>query len=270
MLTKPGIIFGNLVTAMAGFCLAAQKGGMEASLFFAALGGLSLIIASACVCNNYIDRDIDSMMKRTKNRPSVIGNIPLVNGVVFALLLLLGGSVLLAKCTTTLALLTALFGFFVYVVIYGVAKRKTHHATLIGSVAGAVPPVVGYTAVTGSFDMTALLLFSIVLFWQLPHFFAIAIYRLEEYKAANVPVLPAVSGVAVTKTYMLFAIFAFIAATLSLWAFRGMGPVYLITSCLLGVTWIMLSVSNKEMWARKMFFFSLAVIMLLCLAIAFE
>lgn len=168
-LTKPGIIFGNAVTTTAGFLLA-SKGDIDWWLFFATLIGLSLIIASACVFNNYIDREIDQKMTRTKNRALAKGLIPVQRAITFAICLGLIGVAFLDLYTNPLTLLVALTGFFVYVVVYGICKRRSVYGTLVGSIAGGVPPVVGYCAVSNQFDTGALLLFTTVALWQMPHF----------------------------------------------------------------------------------------------------
>ncbi len=197
-LTKPGIIFGNAVTATAGFALA-SKGHVDFLLFCAMLVGLSLVIGSACVWNNYIDRGMDEKMVRTRNRALVKGVIPVPYALCFAMVLSFFGIGLLALTTNLLTVSIAACGFFIYVVLYGISKYRTSLGTLIGSIAGAVPPVVGYTAVTGCVDLAALLLFLIVVFWQMPHFFAIAMYRLEDYTAASIPVLPVSKGIYTAK-----------------------------------------------------------------------
>jgi len=150
-LTKPGIIRGNAVTAAAGFLLAAGL-HPDLGLFLATLVGLSLIVASACVLNNCLDRRIDAAMARTQRRALVRGLVSTRAAIIYATILGLTGAALLAAFTNLLTLGLALFGLFAYVVLYGIAKRRTVHGTVVGSISGAVPPVVGYTAVTGSLD----------------------------------------------------------------------------------------------------------------------
>ena len=186
-LTKPGIIYGNAITAVAGFFIASPKPLAEAGVLGLTLIGLSLVIASACVFNNYFDREIDARMERTKNRALAMGQVSGRSAIVFALLLLVLGAAVLALYTTPLALSVALLGFVVYVFLYTPLKPRSPSALYIGAVAGATPPVVGYTAVTNTLDLYALALFAVLYVWQIPHFLAIALYRYEEYKAAGVP-----------------------------------------------------------------------------------
>lgn len=263
-LMKPGIIFGNALTMVAGFALG-SRGNLDLWLFLHTFLGLSLVIASASVFNNYIDRELDAKMERTANRPLVTGAILPKEALLFGLVLGGAGFFLLGSYVNLLAFLMALFGFSVYVFIYSLSKAHTVHATLIGSFAGAVPPVVGYVAVTNRFDLGALLLFLTLILWQMPHFFAIAIYRLEDYAQASIPVMPLKRGTVATKLSMYFYILAFIVSSSLLTLFDFTTLFYLITIGLVGLIWLSLCVQgftckNETLWARKMFFFSLVAI----------
>lgn len=263
-LTKPGIIMGNAITAVGGFLLA-SRGAFSLGLFFAMLLGLSCIIAAGCVFNNYYDRGIDEKMARTKTRALVTGKISLNNALIFATTLLLLGSLVLAFFTNFMALRVALTGFIVYVFAYTPMKKCSVHGTLIGSIAGAIPPVVGYCAVIPQFDTAALMLFLIVALWQMPHFYAIAMFRIKEYTAAEVPVLPAVKGMHTTKVQILLYTIAFsVVAVLP--SFLGMaGLSYLVAISVLSAFWLILAIrgfqaANDHAWAHKMFRYSLVVI----------
>jgi heme o synthase len=274
LLTKPRIIMGNIITTAAGFALA-SRGSIDLWLFLATFVGLSLVIASACVFNNYIDRDSDKKMTRTQNRALVRGLITPRSALLFALFLGLFGVSLLALCTHLLAAAIALFGFLVYVTLYSFLKYYSTYATLIGSIAGAVPPVVGYCAVSHRLDAGAWLFFMMVVLWQMPHFFAIAIYRIEDYIAASIPVLPIKKGIYATKIHMLLYIIAFTIVSLSLTLFDYTGYLYLIVAASLGLAWLGLCMkgftcANNGIWARKMFLFSLIVITALCFVIPFS
>lgn len=265
-LTKPGIIMGNAITAAAGFALA-SKGSMDLRLLML-LVGLSLIIGSACVFNNYIDRKADEKMARTKNRALVKGLIPLHHAIIFATFLGFLGFLILSLSTNFLTVLVAAIGFFVYVILYSFLKYRTTSATLIGSISGAAAPVIGYCAVSNRFDMGAFLLFMIVVLWQMPHFFAIALYRLDDYAGASIPVLPVKKGAAVTKVHILLYIIAFILATFALTIMGYTGYPYLVVMAVVGFAWLGLCLKgfksvNVQLWARKMFQFSLVVIMIL-------
>ena len=273
-LTKPGIIFGNAITAAGGIALA-SRGHIDFWLFLATIVGLSLIVASACVFNNYIDREADQKMSRTRNRALVTQAISPKQALVFAVILGLCGILVLGFFTNLLTLAVALIGVFVYVFLYTFSKYRTSYGTLIGSIAGGVPPVVGYCAVTNHFDSGALVLFLIIALWQMPHFFAIAMYRCADYAAASIPVLPVKKGMHTTKIHMLVYIIAFIIATLMLTLCGYTGYIYFWVAALLGSAWLWLCIkgfksTNDVRWARQMFSLSLVVVTLLCLTMSFD
>lgn len=273
MLTKPGIILGNIITTASGFALA-SRGHIDFSLFLITLIGLGFVIASAGVFNNYIDRKMDAKMERTKNRALPKGLITPQKALIFASLLGVIGLVVLSY-TNLLTVFVALTGFFVYLVLYAFMKYRSFYGTLIGSIAGAVPPVVGYCAVSDHFDTAALLLFVIVVLWQMPHFFSIAIYRIDDYAAASIPVLPIEKGMYTTKVHMLLYIIVFMMTTLLLTLSGYTGYLYALVAILLSLSWMALclrgfTVNNDKRWARKMFVCSLVVIMGLCITIPFD
>lgn len=273
LLTKPGIIYGNAITVIAGFSLA-SKGGIDWWLLFATLAGISLIMASGCVFNNYIDRDIDRLMERTKDRALARGAVSLRGAIIYGAFLGLVGTLILVVHTNLLTVFVALTGLFVYVVVYSLwFKRRSVYGTLVGSISGAAPPVVGYVAVAGSLDLGAGILFLILALWQMPHSYAIALYRLPDYLAAGIPVLPVKKGARVTKIHMLVYIILFIIATLALMVFGYAGYAYAVFLSVLGTAWFGLSVrgffvSDDKHWARTMFIFSIAVLVVFCIMVA--
>ena len=176
--TKPGIIVGNLISVVGGFLLA-SKGSINGYLLILTLLGVSLVVASGCAFNNLIDRDIDPKMERTKNRVLVRG---LASArVTFALATILGiaGFVVLYFGANPLAMWLSVMGFVVYVGIYSLyMKRHSVYGTLIGSLSGAAPPVIGYCAVSNNFDAGALILLAIFSLWQMQsRFTALRIIR---------------------------------------------------------------------------------------------
>lgn len=270
-LTKPGIIMGNLITAISGFFMGA-KHGFSWIEFLAILLGLTAIIGSGCVFNNYKDRFIDQKMDRTKTRALVQGIISKENAFRFGSVLVASAIVIFALFTNTLTLMLAMLGFIVYVNIYTPLKIKSEHGTLVGSIAGAVPPVIGYTASAHSFDFCALLLFFIITFWQMPHFYAIAMYRSSDYKQADIPVLPLVKGFHKTKLAILYYTILFVIASLSLYFFNFTGKSYFITALILGVMWLIAAIkgfytSCDITWAKMMFKLSLVCVMGLSIAL---
>ncbi|CND20376.1 TPA: protoheme IX farnesyltransferase [Yersinia enterocolitica] len=263
--TKPGIIFGNLISVVGGFLLA-SKGVIDYPLFLATLFGVSLVVASGCVFNNYIDRDIDRIMERTKNRVLVKGLIDPKVSLIYASILGIAGMLLLYVGANPLAMWLAVIGFVIYVGVYSLyMKRKSVYGTLIGSLSGAAPPVIGYCAVTGQFDMGALILLLIFSLWQMPHSYAIAIFRFKDYQAANIPVLPVIKGISVTKNHITLYILAFMVATLMLTLSGYAGYKYLVVAAAVSVWWLVMALrgykaTNDSVWARKLFVFSIIAI----------
>ncbi|OBW95988.1 protoheme IX farnesyltransferase [Gallibacterium salpingitidis] len=264
--TKPGIIVGNLISVVGGFLLAA-KGHMDHMLFAYTLVGVSLVVASGCAFNNLIDRDIDRKMERTKNRVLVKGLVSVQ--VTFALAIALGilGFAILYFGANALAMWLAVMGFMVYVFVYSLyMKRHSVYGTLIGSLSGAAPPVIGYCAVSNEFDTGALILLAIFSLWQMPHSYAIAIFRFKDYQAANIPVLPVVKGIAVAKHHILLYIIAFMFAALMLSIGGYAGYKYLVVATTVSIWWLCMALSgykaenNDYVWARKLFVFSIITI----------
>lgn len=272
-LTKPGIIYGNLITALGGFFLA-SKGHIRIGLLIATLLGVSLVIGSACVFNNYIDRNIDKLMSRTKKRLIATGSISPKNALTYGTVLGILGILSLGLFVNILTLAIGLIAFFVYVVLYGISKRKSVHGTVVGSIAGAAPIVAGYCAVSNHFGFEALLLFFVLVFWQMPHFYAIAMYRLEDYKAAKIPVLPIIKGMRITKIEILIYVALFTLANVLMTLFGYTGVVYLIIMLAVGGYWFWMGIKGFETdsvkWARRMFGLSLIIILIVSAGLAFN
>jgi protoheme IX farnesyltransferase len=237
-------------------------------LFIATLVGTSLIIACGCAINNVIDRQIDAKMSRTKRRAIVTGIIQPWQGLVYGSLLGLIGFAILLGFVNVLTAAIGAVGLVFYIAFYGLGKRRSHWGTLIGSVSGATPLVAGYTAVSDKLDGAALLLFLIMTFWQMPHFYSIAIYRLKDYKAAGLPVLPAVKGIKRTKMEIFVYTAMFTLAVLALSLFGYTGNLFAILAGLLAIWWLNQAIQGQSTkddtkWARGMFFSSLKVLLLL-------
>lgn len=294
-LTKSGLVLGNLITVIAGFLLGTRiLHGIIGTLvinwwlLLATLLGIALVMASGCVFNNYIDRDIDTKMDRTKHRALVNKHISGRNAFIFAIVLGAIGFLILLLDTNLVAALAAVTGFIFYVFAYSLwGKRNSVYGTFIGAIAGATPPVVGYAAASGRIDAAAAILFLIMLAWQMPHFFAIAIRRHDDYAAAGIPVMPVKNGLRRTKFSMVIYIIEFILAASLLFIFGYTEAVYLTITLILGLVWLILGLrgfgisdrsgarddaahvsdANKN-WARQMFFLSLIVMMVLFITIA--
>ena len=241
--------------------------------------GIALIIASGCVFNNYIDRDIDQLMERTKDRASARGLVSGVFMILYAAFLGVLGTLVLGYFTNVLTMYAAWVGLFFYVVLYSLFfKRHSVFGTLVGSVSGAVPPVVGYCAATNTFDLCAVLLFLILCFWQMPHSYAIAIYRFKDYAAANIPVLPVKKNIALAKVSMLVYSGLFLLAVISLYLFGYASWFYLIVGVATGGYWLSIVAKgftiksqlpeDHSAWAKKVFLFSILNITILSIVMA--
>lgn len=262
---KTGIIKSNLIPMIAGLTLALYTYEIHPfdrmwEIFFAILG-TALIIGAAGAFNNLYDRDIDAIMERTKIRPTVTGVIKpkVVLGIVIAMVI--AGWVALLM-TTPLAALIGLLGFFLYVVPYTMwTKRRTVYNTEVGSLSGATPPLIGWAAIYPDITHPAALgLFVILIIWQMPHFYAIAIRKHEEYKAAGVPMLPVVKGI--RRTYIQTNVYlVLLIATSFLLGSLSLG--LMLVALIMGVAWLVLSIygyhkeEDPEKWATKLFVFSL-------------
>lgn len=274
LLIKPGIILENLITVAAGFLLA-SKGNINFWLLFVTLSGLALIMASACVFNNYINRQVDKKMQRTKNRALAQGILPNHNAVVYGIGLGIAGHFILFFYTNLLTVAVAGIGFFVYVIPYSFLKCRTIYATAIGSIAGATPPVVGYCAVSHHLDLGALILFTIMILWQMPHFFSIAVYYFDDYVAARIPTLPVLKGIVKTKIHMAIYILGFVLTASMLTFFNYTGYAYLIVVASLGLTWLGFCLkgfksTNDLLWGQYMFRLSLVIIIATCFMIPLD
>jgi|TARA_R100001369_G_scaffold80430_1_gene110791 protoheme IX farnesyltransferase len=274
-LTKPGIIGGNLIATLGGYFLAAQ-GQFEWLSFVSVMVGIALIIASGCACNNVIDRDIDALMARTRHRPLVRGSISITQALGVSALLGVSGVVCLALGTNGLTVALAVIGWGVYVGLYSLyMKRRSEYGTLVGSLSGAMPPVVGYCAVTGQFDSGAIMLLVIFCLWQMPHSYAIAIFRYADYQRASIPVLPVVRGVKMAKHHILGYIVAFIPASLALGLASQAGAGYLCVALTMGGYWLYLALRGYRLdddvrWAKKVFGVSILTITAMSLVMVLE
>lgn len=264
-LMKPGIIMGNLITMAGGFFLA-SRGMFDNLLLLQVMLGVFFLIGSACVLNCIIDTNIDALMERTRNRPLPRGDISSNQALVFGLFLAALSFLFLYLATNFTCLFVSFLGYFVYVFLYSFWKPISHLATLLGSVAGAIPPVIGYTAVSNKIDLDAIILFAILALWQMPHFYAIAIFRMQDYSKASIPVLPLVKGLDYTKISMIAYTVAFSFACPLLFVFGSAGFSYLGTVLVLSSWWVFVALKPVSknfdvfVWARKMFITSVIVI----------
>ena len=233
-LTKPRIVELLLITTVPAMLLAAQ-GFPPLTLIAATLVGGSLSAASANVFNCIIDADIDAQMVRTAARPLVTGRISVGAALLFASTLGVASFIFLALTTTIMAAFISLLAIAFYVLIYTlILKRSTPQNIVIGGAAGALPPVIGWAAVTGDISLVPILLFALVFYWTPPHFWALALRIGADYAAAGVPMLPVTAGPAETARQIWLYTILLVAMSLMLWAVAGMGLVYLAVAVIGG------------------------------------
>lgn len=272
-LTKPGIVYGNALTTVAGFALAAiTTRHIDLGIFAGVVAGTMLVIASGCVFNNYIDRGIDKKMARTKQRELVQGTVSGRSALIFASVLGVLGFTSLALWTNWLTVGIGAVGFIDYVVLYGWSKRKSVYGTIVGSISGATPPLAGYCAVANQLDAGGILFFLILVCWQMPHFYAIAMYRAKDYAAAHIPVLPVKQGMRASKVNIMLYIIGFIIASGLLTVYGYTGYIYLGLMTGLGFVWFVqglrgFNTQPDAAWGKKMFLVSLIINMGFCLLI---
>ena len=273
-LTKPRIMVLLLITGAGGLIVGA--GGLpSAGLALATLGGLALACGGASALNHVLDRDIDTHMKRTAQRPVASGRVPPERALEFGLALSALSYVVLTSFVNVLAALLALVGNLFYVIVYTRwLKRSTPQNIVIGGAAGAVPPLVGYAAATGNLTLTALALFLIVFLWTPPHFWALALLIKREYASAGIPMLPVVRGEHETARSIVLYSFALVGVTLLPVLGRTLGPLYLASAAVLGVAFIALALALQRHTtparARRLFSYSLAYLALLFVAMAVD
>ncbi|WPZ19388.1 heme o synthase [Geobacillus subterraneus] len=269
---KIGIVNSNLITTFAGMWLAFYFTGERflenLHLVFFTLFGAALVIAGSCSINNFIDRDIDQHMERTKARPTVTGAMEPRRVLWLGVTLVAIGTMSLLMTTVTAAVV-GLIGMVTYVFLYTLwTKRNYTLNTVVGSISGAVPPVIGWTAVDPSFHVVPLVLFLIMFLWQPPHFLALAMKRCEEYRAAGIPMLPVVHGFAMTKRQIIVWVACLLPLPFYLFP---LGVPFLAVATLLNVGWLLLGLRGLKMkddikWAKWMFVYSLNYLTILFVA----
>lgn len=260
-LTKPGIIRSNVIAVFAGFWLASQWDLQFGKMIWTILGAV-LVMASSCVFNNYFDRDFDMKMDRTKKRALPTGRLSPRIVLWYAIILGILGLVSLFSFSGLLAGIFGIVGMFVYVVVYTLwLKRTSTWSTSVGAISGAMPPVIGYVAVTGKVDLGAWLLFALLFLWQPPHFWALGIRRVEEYRAAGYPLLPVVKGIPRTKLQMIPYLVLLLPIPVLMYVYGYTGMWFLIIGEALSLVWLYMALKgirsqNNDTWAKKVFIFS--------------
>ncbi|TXL65182.1 protoheme IX farnesyltransferase [Cerasibacillus terrae] len=268
-LLKLVVLIINVMPVVTGYLLALHFSGESLTnhiaSFIITIVGSFFVIAGALILNNWYEADLDKHMKRTKRRPTVTGNFSLHTVLKVGIISSIIGFVFL-MFTTWEATLYAFIGWFTYVVLYTFwTKRKYTLNTVVGSVSGAVTPLIGWAVIAPSYHIVPVMLFIILFIWQIPHTFAIAMRRYDDYKRAGVPMLPVVAGFEVTKRQMLVWIITLFPIPFFLFS---LGKTFVIIATILNILWIILAIRGFFMkddikWANMMFRSSLQYLTIL-------
>ena len=270
-LTKPKVVMMMLITAIVGMLLA-SKTLPPLSLIVISLLGIGLCASSAATINQIIDRNIDANMARTSERPLPQGNITTLNASIFALILMIAGTtILVLKVNTLTALLTvsSLIGYaFIYTVFL---KRATPQNIVIGGLAGAAPPLLGWTSISNSIDPNALLLVLIIFVWTPPHFWALAIYRRDDYAKEAIPMLPVTHGIKFTKLQIILYTILLLIVSILPYIVLMSGRIYLFSALFLGLFYLYSSIkmylTDDEKYPMISFQYSVYYIFLIFIAL---
>ncbi len=242
-IAKPGIVGLTLMATLTGVYFGNPGIQPDWQLIFLTLLTLGLATAGSCMMNNAFDRDIDALMKRTRSRAVAAGKIPAKDAMIIGLLLAVGSVLWMGMVVNALAAVITSVGVIGYVGVYTMlAKRRTPWANQLGGIAGAVPPMVGYAAVTGELGAAVWILFIIMVVWQQPHALSLALKYREDYARAGVPVIPVAKGVAATKKRITIYCAALIPLSLLPYAFGMAGDVYLATAILFSMAFFVMAV----------------------------
>ena len=270
-LCKPNVVYMMLITAAVGMLLA-QETVPSISYMFIALLGIALCSGSAAAINQVIDRNADASMNRTDKRPLPQGDISPVHASIFALVIGLLGSIILYVFVNTLTMYLTIASLIGYAFIYTVyLKRATPQNIVIGGLAGAAPPLLGWVSITNSIDPYSLLLVLIIFIWTPPHFWALAIYRKDEYAKESIPMLPVTHGVAFTKLQIvLYTIILFLVSLLPYIVLMS-GVIYLVSAFILSSIFLYYSIKlylgEGDEYAMKTFTYSIYYIFLIFVAL---
>jgi protoheme IX farnesyltransferase len=273
-LTKPRIMLLILITAYGAMAYAAD-GLPPLGLTVATLVGLGLSSGGASALNHYFDRDIDALMTRTAVRPIPSGRVAPEAAFGFGVGLLAGSMAILTLDVNALTAGLALGGALFYVIVYTMwLKRRTPQNIVIGGAAGAVPPLVGWAAVTGRVELPAIFMFAIIFYWTPPHFWALSLLAKDDYAKAGIPMLPVVRGERETARQILLYTVLLVGVTVLPWVAGSFGNVYMAAAGALGAGFLYLTVQlvrdTSRPMARHVFVYSLAYLALLFAAIGID
>ena len=273
-LTKPKVVLMMLITAIIGMLLA-SKSLPSLYLVIISMIGIGLCASAAATINQIIDRNIDANMARTSNRPLPQGEITTFNASLFAFALMIVGTAILVSQVNTLTAVLTVASLIGYAFIYTVfLKRATPQNIVIGGLAGAAPPLLGWTSVTNSIDPNALLLVLIIFVWTPPHFWALAIYRKEDYARESIPMLPVTHGVRFTKLQIILYTVLLVLVSLLPYIVLMSGNIYLFSALGLGLFYLYSSIkmylTDDEEYPMTSFKYSIYYIFLILFALLID
>lgn len=266
ILTKPGIVSLVLMSTLTGLCIA-SRGFPDLDIMVWTMVGIALATAGSAVLNNYIDRDIDRLMERTQIRALAVDAVTPNNTILMGTVLLAAGVTVMGVFVNNVSAILTAYAAIGYVLLYTlILKRRTSFANQIGGIAGALPPAIGYVAVTQRVDIYALLLFIISAVWQQPHALSIALKYKDEYSKAGIPVVPVAKGVRSTKIRIVLYSTLFLIVSVLPYFFGMAGIIYLLTAVILNSYFLILGIrflNSKKECDMRLFFYSIIQITLL-------
>ena len=237
-LTKPRVNLLIMFTAIVGMLLAHNHSLQYELIFFASIG-IGLAASAAAIINHVVDQKIDSLMDRTKSRPLVNGSIKPLHAIYFALFLSFSSIILLYILVNQLTALLTLLSIIIYSFIYSVyLKNLTSQNIVIGGIAGAMPPLLGWTSITNQIEPFPLILFLIIFLWTPPHFWALAVYKYDDYKKANIPMLPVTHGKDFTRLHIFLYSILLFCITLFPYILELSGYIYLTGTIIIGTKFV--------------------------------
>ncbi|QCI26879.1 protoheme IX farnesyltransferase [Buchnera aphidicola (Thelaxes californica)] len=272
---KPGILLGNLISFLGGIFFAFHGHIFFTKLYLSSIGTI-LVIASGCIFNNIIDRDIDKTVQRTKNRVLAKKLIKLKYVYFFAFFCGIIGFLILFLYTNFLVFFNGMCGFLIYVIVYTLCmKRFVPYATLIGSISGAMPILMGYCTINSQIDLICIILFLILIFWQIAHFYSISIFRIKDYQKNNIPIFSVIRGIFLTQILIIINIFLFIIFTISLYFLEYTGIIYFSIIIFFNVIWLFITIlsifhTKIFLFSRISFIFSIIIIFLFNIMIGID
>lgn len=269
-LAKPGIVYGNAMHILALALFAAAASGFKLVPILGTLVGVSLIIGSACVVNCIMDRFADAKMERTKNRPLPRGEVSVRAAVLYAIILAAVGVIIVVLTANWVVLAVALVCHSTYTALYGFVKRRSWVSTMVGTIPGTLPAVAGYAAIDPTMPLGAWLLALLILVWQLPHFYALALYRRDDYAKSGFPMISVVKSRKIVTSHIIVTalLYGVVATSLLLYSPVHVVPgIILFGSAAAWVTYVLVAKQRgSDAWARKVFGTSLYMPMAILLA----